>query len=1659
MQPGIKLNKWKLFLFLISFALALALFSDSASALSCTAQAANQVTTYEDTLIVTTGTVNNLDGVSVYILESEVDKCSPSASSSVSSLQNAFQNFVTSRGVVDPANLNQLQTTLSGTPITITSLSNVKVSMFYKKGSVNIPLQCQNTGLSQLTISTPQTDQNGNPVTLKDSKGNPIPIFYGFCQVPKTDSSGTPIYSGTCTDIIAKYSSQSGSSAGSSRICDPKANSLSIFQDELRTALLPPSNVFDPKYDAFLFGFIVVGFLFATLYFTGRSPLSIMDITTPKLPSPKSLAASGQIVTPYGWSELKGTLNKKLNLNAKVFAMESAVSGSRPGFFLSSINEAVKAIKNNPRDQKFAKTFGTLVLEVSESVQRKAKLVELKPLISKNIGAWSDAEHGQFSKLLKQVDDAATGRQKYLARSLREYYLGTVQLQRLAVATGADDLTKKGKYSSYVETILGNTIGGSMFKNVGSAFTSTWGSGVRSTKLGGRFVLGTIGLLTGMTKGPNAKTAKKEGLTGQLLSAAGNRLEVGSTSPIAEKMAYMYQKIYEEAYRDISKYVIREVIKRYGIRFDISLKEIVEMGYKDVDILQKSGINARVLAELQIVETEITRVLKSDITQEQKAYKLRDIAKEHHVHLDPKVSSELTKLKQIDESFKQPGFEHIKLIALYEHLQSHHNSNKQNDNIAPQSNEFRYTIGKAVDQHSLWETFSLRRFMHDVENGFSAGKLKDSILATWLEVVNRLVTLNPLAGPEGRGMMNIPEFMREGDYQANFKSINNRVTKTLKELMTEEGKREFRALKGRDVELATFEELKDMLYGKESFYKDLKAKRAPWGGASGLQETPEGKIIFTGTDAEIGPRPEWWKVDMKRHWLSEMSDRESFALANWLQNRFTRNKQPVYDAEIDLALDTKMKADASKAGVNVNDRRAMEAYDQAHRVQEAKKLWMEKMVSTDLQNIFKSVFSSEAYQAHLQVPVYAKFAAGILAYALKEEGGRNIKTAEEIESLDITNRDHAQRLRELLTENHDLFMKQMNRKITYDELTRGKTPWVMLYEGGYVPYIPGMVVSDFDRIVGGSVAFKDKNGNWRRFDPGSVQVTLKDPEHKAIYDKLHDEANPKREIVSLLSGRSYNWKGFLKEIRESEDERVVAAITYRYANNTGDWTEVVNNIRIIPKKDAAPLQPQLVRYFTDKEFDFPLKLQPIRNWFLDAGHAISRLAFATGGPLHNALYEVNPYSEYYRLHSWRLSQDILTAKFNTMFHDVGDPQRGKELQAAYREQALAHGAYHQVWDVAIDRSPTRHSTSYGQHQSYGGFFHFGPANPYPLEMVYGADLTPWQRRSFNFHQGGIMKAALAVFNMPALMFNNIQRAIQGTAGRFDQTFNPLKPWNAGSSRTLEAFSSLNPFNVYDRVSIPQYRLLMKLDEILRLSKEQGNNIAGREIDLHKYLKKFGYTETSQIKGMLAGRDFGKGLSVAPQDIWFIREGVYSSARTGEANPGASMYDYRFTLQIDPAMAEFLAFRAAKQSSYFKEDKGIIDNAFRSTIRREVRAEYKALRSEEELRNFGPLNNPVYAWMGPFWYLWHSGGLGLLTPFMPSWSIRETAVSFVQKIKSGGSSPIGEIGKQIKEQGQKAKEIGERFFKVSKRGDVMDCPTCYTRVFRGNRCRKCNALIY
>ncbi|MBI5046178.1 hypothetical protein HZC07_00400, partial [Candidatus Micrarchaeota archaeon] len=54
--------------------------------------------------------------------------------------------------------------------------------------------------------------------------------------------------------------------------------------------------------------FLIMGLLFASMYFSGKSPLSLLDIQTPKLPMPKGLTASGQILAPFGYTELKKTI-------------------------------------------------------------------------------------------------------------------------------------------------------------------------------------------------------------------------------------------------------------------------------------------------------------------------------------------------------------------------------------------------------------------------------------------------------------------------------------------------------------------------------------------------------------------------------------------------------------------------------------------------------------------------------------------------------------------------------------------------------------------------------------------------------------------------------------------------------------------------------------------------------------------------------------------------------------------------------------------------------------------------------------------------------------------------------------------------------------------------------------------------------------------------------------------------------------------------------------------------------------------------------------------------------------------------------------------------------------------------------------------------------
>jgi len=103
---------------------------------------------------------------------------------------------------------------------------------------------------------------------------------------------------------------------------------------------------------------------------------------------------------------------------------------------------------------------------------------------------------------------------------------------------------------------------------------------------------------------------------------------------------------------------------------------------------------------------------------------------------------------------------------------------------------------------------------------------------------------------------------------------------------------------------------------------------------------------------------------------------------------------------------------------------------------------------------------------------------------------------------------------------------------------------------------------------------------------------------------------------------------------------------------------------------------------------------------------ISKMSLLAGGSVHRASYDITAVSAAYRLHSFELSNKIMSEDIPG---DLSDAEK-----IAYRNVGIAHGAFFQVWRFCIDRNPWRNSTSLGTHQAWSTYFHYGPAANYDV---------------------------------------------------------------------------------------------------------------------------------------------------------------------------------------------------------------------------------------------------------------------------------------------------------------------------------------------------------
>ncbi len=1352
--------------------------------------------------------------------------------------------------------------------------------------------------------------------------------------------------------------------------------------------------------------FGILGLLLASLYFSGKSPISLLDISTPRLPGPKGVTASGQIVAPYGYSEMRKTMTNSMGkarnaLRAGIGAgaLARGISSSRRSRISrlarnAPLTAADKA--SNPKEQReMAETAAILAERAGRSPDEVRRLAGTVP------SRYGKEENQLMANVIESLEGRG-GRESLAASAMKQWMAGQDTLNRLDALSGHPEIGKKSVLHKKVQNALGKTFG--RYTLLGGAVTGTVDSMARSYHTAKRGTVAaarhgktfaremtktaTVSLVGGESAFDSRARAAKSagGLRGAFykqLATPSHKQEVGGMFPILNRMSNYYQSLTKELTRDEMRHVIDKILRAKGVNIELSEEELVSLGHKDLDILKRAGIKGAV--GLEALERELRGVLSdSSMSTNRKLMSLMDIAEAHGV--DRSEFSGMMRFHRRLEAINESGEpEHIKMLSLQSLVEEHHKEFSAGNVHAPGA--FHTLVGRDdLSGGELWNMTVLRGMIHDAEEGqLQGGGVREALEAAWLRQVNRLVTLDPTSNTA-----ELPEMMaKSGELGA----VKNRALAYLRDLMTEDGKTLFQKTQGKSVNQASLDDMVNFLHG---------------GAIEGVGYKPRGEIAEGGIryfheGAMEFPAPKGaFKADMDGHWLGKIETKDSLALGPWIHRRFTGGYQVAHDPEIEARIDRM----SGSANWSVDKRRA-----------KAQHLWLEEFVHTDMKNMANSTFCHSAYGERMGEVSgsYNGIVAAFLGKAFKEKGMPT--THDDRRFIDQFNGREVQdlkTLRHLAKEYEGELQDITSRKVTYDDLRGARdTPWVSL-RGGYVPYTQSLPVGDKDKIFGGEVAlFNKKTGSYHAFDPNNVEVQFKGR------DDLQ------RMWINLMqSGSStpQEWQRFMREITswgkqgpyDYEKQKIVGAVNWRYANVTHDYKSYwgQTDVKVMPKRETVPLSLNIMRMFGVEAPGTMKAIKPFRDMAMHLGDYVSRVALDTGGAVHQASWEITPFSEYYRQQGWRNYMRIMS----TDFDKLGLSEQEKK---AYRSLALSHGRYDNVWAVAIDRNPWESSSSFGTHQSWAAKTHFGPGAPMAARDNMRAYMSRGEYINFMIHSGFVIETARKMMAPFVNMTRGPQMSMQGYASRWDLNKDTLRAgYNYTPPRMLEALQSLNPFTA---------------------------SLGGGRIS--RALNKANYFQGSLEARQLAGKDFrDSGLSAGPQDSWLNTPETYTNVRVGSANPGLSFLNYRMKLKMDPNLANYM-WSMGNSASAFHRD--IQETAMHNINRRTASSESLAMRRSEELRGFGISQNSMFGFLNVPMFAWHMPGL-------PWFGGRSITNAIFNRAKYGKRGKWSDRASEFL--GGAAGTIG-RAARPWKMANVVYCPNCGSPGHRGAPCSRCRKPLY
>ncbi|MBN2478382.1 hypothetical protein JXB01_03780, partial [Candidatus Micrarchaeota archaeon] len=801
----------------------------------------------------------------------------------------------------------------------------------------------------------------------------------------------------------------------------------------------------------------------------------------------------------------------------------------------------------------------------------------------------------------------------------------------------------------------------------------------------------------------------------------------------------------------------------------------------------------------------------------------------------------------------------------------------------------------------------------------------------------------------------------------------------------------------------------NLLFNAEQYKKGAEAK-GTW--------KPDTKITskeFGGIDLDVretAPQKGWWKVNMEG-WWSLHEGGEDTLLKRWTEGSF---KKAYHDPFL-LSAENYIKLNRGGA---VSEQEREKLYEMKHLFGR-----MYDWLNTENPNSFR--YTNETMKFYNEVT--AEF---VKQFALKQFKGTDAKE-EDIKKFKeyLGSLDNSKLLESFYNNtfeydvlkkfnaksgvdvdynevNIDLgrFKSMIGEKATYDLKSEGV--WVQSNEGGLFAVSETTPLSDFDRVINGVVAYKDKDGKWKEFDPRFVDIT-KELKGTALLGMV-EEARGSRDPLA--------WRKVMFESQKALEKgeinpRAHLALGFEYSRTTRDWMNFWGN------KDVRVKLMNNDEFLQQGSTTFKSGLwQRLKKLGFKFGYAAEKWTLDVFGMTIRSLDEINMISEYYRQNVVNMTNNIMGYGSYSKNPLIRDRYRG-EFEGLVRE----FEGYHRSWDFTVDRHPLSKSTGEDMQFMFKALYHHGPASTKGYLPALDSYFEPLQRAAVRPYHG-IAKMALNLMAVPVSTFRAYKLASDGMPSRYDQTFDQMDGWARTPTRFEKWKYLFNPWSTW---------------------RDEGLIFHSEAVD----------------RGV-SGSALRSGGGAAPEDIVATVKNIFIDTREGNVNPSLSYYDYYGRMNLGVKPADHLLYRSTFRS-FYEDAEMVKEQAISNTVKRTVAAVPHHIHRTEHLKIHGsPMINKMWRYFSPIGLAWHTPFMGYHNGIGPRfWK------KMVQSKYGYDSEPLftthgldmaGKIANAAK--ALKTNFLcAQPFTKKNKYIGTTYCPHCGSLKPRGQPCNKCRRSPY